>query len=314
VTLDAAAAQPVPPSRSPVSGSGPATAAGSGPALGDAADPTPPPLVDRQAAFAHGAPKLPRRAVFWAVAAILVLGVGGTIVDRVITSAVTNAVPATETGSATGTVPAVPGGHAPPARAAQLDAPMSAFLGLTSLKGREAPRFSLTDVATGAPVSLASLRGHVVVLTFANAACNDICPVLGAELAEASALLGATADPVTFVTINSDPLDVGRGGDPAILTRTGLAQLPHWRFLTGSLSRLNAVWISYGITITADKSTGVASHNDLMYFIAPNGSLAWSAVPFGDESPAGVFSLPAAEIARFAQGIARYADKLAATP
>jgi cytochrome oxidase Cu insertion factor (SCO1/SenC/PrrC family) len=275
-------------------------------------DPSPPTgmaPVDRQAAFAAGAPKFPRRVLYWAIAAALVLVVGGTIADRVITSAVTKSVPPTGTGSPTGTGPALPS-HAP-SGATQLHAPLSAFMGLSTLKGHRAPPFSLTDAATGSTVSLASLRGHIVVLTFANAACNDICPVLASELSQAAALVGTTPVPVTFVTVNSDPLDLGHGTEPPILTQTSLASLPNWRFLTGSLRVLNSAWVAYGISITADKSTGVASHNNLMYFIKPNGSLAWSAIPFADESRTGTFSLAAADVSRFAQGIVRYADKLA---
>ena len=167
------------------------------------------------------------------------------------------------------------------------------------------------DAATGSDVTLAGLRGHVVVLTFANAACNDICPVLASELVQADTQLSSSATPVTMVTINSDPLDTDASSALPIASRTGLGTLANWRFLTGSIHRLNEVWVHYGITITADRATGVASHNNLLYFIAPDGALSWRATPFANESTSGKYTLSSAEVDRFAQGVASYARRLA---
>lgn len=263
------------------------------------------PPVDRRTAFASGVPKMPRRVVYLAVAAVLVLGLGGTLADRFVTSGA--AAPHKTTGRHTALLPSA---HPLAPSGPSLTAPMHQFLGLTSLKGKAAPAFELVNAQTRAPVSLASLRGHVVVLTFLNAPCNDICPVLASELRQAAALVGTTKTPVTFVTVNSDPLDVTLSG-ATILSQATLAAVPNWRFLTGTVRRLTAVWRSYHIGITADRKTGVASHNELLYFIGPNGRMSWSAMPFANESTSGAYSLPPASITRFAQGIAQYADKLA---
>ena len=53
-----------------------------------------------------------------------------------------------------------------------------------------APGFSLTD-QNGQPVSLASLRGKVVLMTFLDPVCTTDCPIIGAEMKEAGVLLGA---------------------------------------------------------------------------------------------------------------------------
>lgn len=267
--------------------------------------PAGPPVVDRHAAFASGVPKMPRRIIYAAIAAVLVLGLGGTLADRFLTTGA--ATPHKAKGHHATVLPSSQP-QAPPGPS--LSAPMNQFLGLTSLKGKAAPAFELVDARTRSPLPLTHLRRHVVVLTFLNAACNDICPVLASELRQAAADLGPTRTPVTFVTVNSDPLDVKISG-ATILTQSTLAAVPRWRFLTATVRRLTKVWRSYRIGVTADRSTGVASHNELLYFIGPNGKMSWSAMPFANESTTGTYSLPAADIARFAQGIARYAGKLA---
>lgn len=282
---------------------------------GRSAAPGPPagPLTaeDRRAAFAAGTPRMSRRVIAAGIAVLLVLGVGGAVADHFVTSSAP--APAASDRSPTGQHgPAVPNHAGTSTKGAQLGAPLSAYLGIDSLKDAPAPGFTLTDAATNAPVTLADLAGHVVVLTFANAPCNDICPVLAQELAQADALMGATTVPVTFVTVNTDPLAVAPA-DAAMLTRTPLGGLHNYRFLTGRIKTLNPVWVSYGISITANRATRAVTHNELLYFITPSGKIAWSATPFANESPSGTYSLPAAEVARFAAGIAHYARKLAET-
>lgn len=267
----------------------------------DAPEPERPPSV------VQGASKMPVRYIYALVAAALVLFVGLTVADRLLASSTSSTTtPAT-------TSPAGLKGRAAPAGQPTLQAPLSAFLDIHSLGGHQAPAWTLTDAASGAHVSLRSLRGHVVVLTFANAACNDICPVLSAEIAQADALLGATHVPVTFVTVNSDPLDLRTGAGAAILTQPPVAHLANWRFLTGPITTLNPLWVAYSIDISANRSSGKVTHNDAMYFIGPSGKLVWSASPWGDETAHG-YTLSAADTERFAKGIATYADRLAGHP
>lgn len=283
----------------------PEPAGETGPDVGSAGAPgATPPTTDRGAAFAAGPPKMPRRVIYAAVAVILVVGLGASLVERV-------ARPSSSSASAGTGAPTAPSTPVPPQNAVQLHAPLPAFLGLSSLHNHQAPAISLTDAATGSTVTLADLRGHVVVLTFANAECDDICPVLASELTQADALLGTTAVPVTFVTVNSDPLAVKPTSTAPIVARTQLGGLANWRFLTGTVHRLNPIWKHYDVAISANRSTGTVSHNNVLYFIAPDGTMAWRAMPFANESANGAFSLSSAEIARFAQGVAHYADQLA---
>lgn len=292
----------------------PGPAASPAPEAPDTSDPPAAPLTSeaRQAAFAAGTPHMSRRVIAWGIAMLLVLGVGGALADHLVTSSTPP--PANANHAPTGhSGPVVPNHGSTTTTASQLHAPLSAFMGLNTLKGATAANFTLTNAATGKAVSLGGLAGHVVVLTFANAPCNDICTVLSQELSQADAMLGTTSVPVTFVTVNTDPLATAPG-DAAVLSRSPLGHLPNFTFLTGSVKALNAVWVSYGISITADRATGVVTHNELMYFIGPTGKIAWAATPVANETSTRTYSLPAAEITRFARGVAHYARKLAHSP
>jgi cytochrome oxidase Cu insertion factor (SCO1/SenC/PrrC family) len=278
------------------------------PASADSSPSTTPGPVDRASAFAGGPPAFPRKALFAIVGTVVAVAILVAVVDRIAASST----------SGSGTLRpltshAPVGGSSAPSGSAALHAPLSSLLGVTSLTGQVPAPWSLTDAATGQTVSLRSLRGRVVVVTFANASCDDICPVLGAELSQARARLGTTRVPVTFVTINTDPLALG-AAKASILHAPAFAHLTGWRFLTGTVATLNPVWTDYGISIRVNTSDRRVSHNDLMYFVAPDGKLAWSAIPFADEAKDGSFSLSSGIVTRFADGIATYAGKLANTP
>ena len=72
---------------------------------------------------------------------------------------------------------------------------------LSPLPGVRAPGFTLTD-QRGHTMSLASLRGKVVVLEFMDPHCTDICPIVSQEFVDAYHELGANAGKVVFAAIN----------------------------------------------------------------------------------------------------------------
>ena len=55
-----------------------------------------------------------------------------------------------------------------------------------------------------------------------------------------------------FLTVNTDPVDIAVSGLSNVLTKTALGRLPNWHMLTGTLAELNAVWQSYGISVSVD--------------------------------------------------------------
>jgi cytochrome oxidase Cu insertion factor (SCO1/SenC/PrrC family) len=263
--------------------------------------------AERAAAFGRSDPKVPRNFVPIVVGVLAVLAVGGVLGERLLTSVGLNPTSTPATPSTTPTSPADVISPPPSAPSApQLGAPLSQFMGITPLPGPPAPPLALVDQA-GGPVSLVGERGDVVVLTFFDSPCQDICSTMAAELRQAATALGPEAAHVVFLTVNTDPEVLSAA--PA-MARTGLGTLANWHFLTSSLGTLNGVWKAYGVTVNVSRATGLVAHNDVMYFIDPAGRLRDRATPFADESSTGVFSLPPASITRWGRGIATYAAQL----
>ena len=268
------------------------------------------PALDRSAALAAGAPGIPANFVFWALGIVLVLSLGGLLGEHLFSAAGLNPTPTTAPPPTT-TVLETPVPTPISANDRSLNAPLAAFMGIaTPHSDPAAPAFTLTS-QTGQPVSLPVQPARVVVLTFFDASCNDICPVLASEVEQADADLGQAASQVEFLTVNTDPAALAQSAEAPVLTGTGLGALANWRMLTGPLATLNAVWKSYGVSISLDAKAGLEAHNDVIDFIDPRGDLRYRATPFADESKTGAFSLSAASISRWAQGIATYAEKLA---
>lgn len=272
---------------------------------------------ERAAAFRRAEPKVPRNFVPIILAVFAVLGLGGALAEHLLSSVGLNPGVVT-TGASTTTPPPVTTRSpviAPPAppSSPEVDAPLPAFMGITDLAGTTAPPISLVD-QSGATLSLADERGNAVVVTFFDSPCQDICPVLAAELVRAAADLGPEAAHVVFLTVNTDPEVLSSAPAVAAAQRSGLDNLADWHFLTSSLRPLNAVWKAYGVSINVSPGTGMVAHNDVMYFISPTGHLEYRATPFADESASGVFSLPPASIARWGQGIATYAGDVLGNP
>ncbi len=128
-----------------------------------------------------------------------------------------------------------------------------------------APGFALTD-QYGRTVTLASLRGKVVLLSFFDPVCAAGCPPIGPEFRKAVALLGVSGRQVELVGIVLSPVYRPVAALRAFDRREGLGQVPDWLYLTGTLSQLDRVWHGYGIT--AQDLTGAAAlHTQEAYVI-----------------------------------------------
>lgn len=239
---------------------------------------------DRAAALAEGAPKVPRRAIGWAVVAVLVLALGGVVGERVVSAIGLNPVSSASVTTTTSSPITDGGGPAP--------SPGSSLLSFVSLPSVRAPDVVLLN-EQGRPVSLAGERGKVIVLTFFDASCADACRVIAAELRQADADLGPRRSRVEFLTVNTDPLRLAATPPSPAVTASGLARLPNWQFLTGAVHTLNRVWNDFGVSISVYVDSKVVVHNDVIYLVDPRGDLVERGSPFSDESHRGVFSLPA---------------------
>jgi cytochrome oxidase Cu insertion factor (SCO1/SenC/PrrC family) len=267
--------------------------------------------VDRAAALRAGSTPVPRKFIAWIIVAFAVLSFGGLLAEHFTGngSAASSTAPPTTFPSTGNSAPATP----VPSSAPPISGSLSAFIGLKRLVGATAPAIDLED-QNGAPWSLAGVHGKVVVLTFFDSPCNDICPILSTEIAEAKNLLGAqrSAD-VDFVVVNSDPLATSLVPNPAGVAGFGPGSPDTFLFLNGPLNELNGIWSSYGVTVTVQKSTNLVTHNNIMYFIDPQGRTRFLATPFANEDQLGTYSLAPADVQRFAQGVANTAASLVGT-
>jgi cytochrome oxidase Cu insertion factor (SCO1/SenC/PrrC family) len=129
-----------------------------------------------------------------------------------------------------------------------------------------APGFTLTD-QFGKHVSLRSLRGHVVVLSFNDPECTTICPLTTTAMLRAKELLGPAASHVDLVGIGANPEKTEVKWVRAYSRAHGMTH--KWRFLTGSLSELKRVWHDYGIEAAVVK--GMIDHTPATYVIDQRG-------------------------------------------
>ena len=135
-----------------------------------------------------------------------------------------------------------------------------------------APGFSLTD-QDGRTVSLASLRGKVVLMTFLDPVCTTDCPIIAQEFKQTGQLLGAQDKNVELVAVVANPIYRSATFTRAFDQQEGLTAVPNWLYLTGSLSQLGAVWQHYGVTVENLPAGAMSAHNDLAVVIDPSGEI-----------------------------------------
>ncbi len=242
-------------------------------------------------------PAMPPRVVWYVALAFAVLGLGGVVLDHFFGGPVDTSAPTTTVATTTTTVAP---GHPLPVTALT-------YIGLKPIGPTPAPAVALTDTA-GRGWRLSAQRGRVVILAFYSVDCSDVCPVLGAELREALGLLGSAR--VEVAIVNTDPRNLLVDSAAPALVTPGLAGRRDVAFLTGSLAQLDSVWTHYGVTVDVT-AAGRVVHNDVLYFVDPSGRLRALALPFGDETRRGHYHLAAADVARFARGVADEAGSLA---
>ena len=147
-----------------------------------------------------------------------------------------------------------------------------AIAGTSGQPDTPAPGFTLTS-QDGRQVSLASLRGKVVLLTFLDPVCTTDCPLIAQEMRSADSMLGAKAGNTELVAVVANPTYTSTAYTRAFTSQENLGQVPNWLFLTGSLSQLADVWHHYGIEVEDLPAGAMAAHNDLAFVISANGTV-----------------------------------------
>jgi cytochrome oxidase Cu insertion factor (SCO1/SenC/PrrC family) len=130
--------------------------------------------------------------------------------------------------------------------------------------------FRLTD-QHGRAVTLASLRGKAVLLTFLDPVCTVDCPLIAQEFKAAGALLGKQDSQVELVAVAANPTYYGTQFTQAFDQQEGLGTVPNWLYLTGPLTQLKRVWGQYGIDVQDLPAGAMSAHPDIAFVIDRSG-------------------------------------------
>jgi cytochrome oxidase Cu insertion factor (SCO1/SenC/PrrC family) len=135
-----------------------------------------------------------------------------------------------------------------------------------------APEFRLTD-QHGRTVTLASLRGKAVLLTFLDPVCTTDCPLIAQEFKAAGRLLGSQASRVELVAVAANPTYYSTQFTQAFDQQEGLSTVPDWLYLTGTLPQLEQIWNHYGVDVEDLPAGAMTDHADLAIVIDPSGNI-----------------------------------------
>lgn len=157
-----------------------------------------------------------------------------------------------------------------------------------------APDFELMD-QNGNPISLSDFRGRVVVLTFMDSQCMDVCPLTSAHLLQAYERLDKSeTDQVVFLAVNVN-IRANTAADVSDATRNWrLEKIPDWHFLTADSDDLESVWRDYGIAVEAN--SGEILHTPGVFLIDPEGQKRWYISTSYSENGNAEWTLPLNEL------------------
>ncbi len=147
-----------------------------------------------------------------------------------------------------------------------------ALAGASAPMDTPAPGFTLTS-QDGRTVSLAALRGKVVLLTFLDPVCTTDCPIIAQEMRAADTILGASAGRTELVAVVANPVYTATAFTAAFTRQEGLDKVANWLYLTGPLSRLRAVWQQYGVEVENLPAGAMSAHTDIAYVLDAAGRL-----------------------------------------
>ncbi len=175
----------------------------------------------------------------------------------------------------------------PSSRAASPPASPAAQAGLRwALHNTPAPAFNLPD-QNGTVTTAAGLRGHVVLLTFLDSRCTNLCPIEGSQLAQVQRRLPAAKRP-ELVVVSVNPADT-RASVARFVRQAGWTA--PWRWLLGTRATLAPVWKAYHIGVrlvhgqavqtgsTTIRVGGSIVHTIALYVIDPSGHERYGYLP-----------------------------------
>ncbi len=161
---------------------------------------------------------------------------------------------------------------APPAPAPSSAADSGVYEG-TEISGA-ASDFELVN-QRGELVRLSDFRGKLVVLSFLDSTCHDICPITAQHLKNTLQVLQpGAAENVALFAVNVNAAANAVSDVAAASSHWNMDDVPAWHFLTGSPDELESVWHAYsaGVQVRPD---GEISHLPGVYVIDQQGQKRW---------------------------------------
>jgi cytochrome oxidase Cu insertion factor (SCO1/SenC/PrrC family) len=142
---------------------------------------------------------------------------------------------------------------------------------------RPAPALGLVD-QHGATVGVEQFLGRPILLTFAFAHCETVCPLLVNDVVAARRRL--VNDSVAVLIVTLDPYRDVPTRLPSIATRWGLGAEEH--VLSGAVPVVERALERWGVAAQRDSLTGDVVHPALVYVIDRSGRIAFSALGGAD--------------------------------
>lgn len=130
---------------------------------------------------------------------------------------------------------------------------------------------SLVD-QSGRTVTLEQFRGRPVIVTFAYAHCETVCPLLVNEVLGARDALTSQKPVVLIVTL--DPWRDTPSRLPAMAERWGASGDVH--ILSGAPDSVERVLNAWRVPRARNERTGDVSHPSVVYVIGPDGRIAYA--------------------------------------
>jgi protein SCO1/2 len=147
----------------------------------------------------------------------------------------------------------------------------SGLQGLILKPLKPAPPLALRNY-TGQPVSLASLHGKAVLVTFVYTHCPDVCPLIVSDLAAAQRGLGKHAAEVRILAVTVDPRRDTPAAIRAFLTARDAAG--RMDYLLGSTAQLRRTWTAWDVAVSTGTNKLTDGHSAIVYGITASGRMA----------------------------------------
>lgn len=139
---------------------------------------------------------------------------------------------------------------------------------------RAAPPLELV-AHDGVVRSLPDLRGAPVLVTFAYAHCETVCPLVVKHTLTAQETLRASGTPARVLIVTLDPWRDTPSRLPSMATAWGLPAEDAW-VLGGAVADVEAALDAWDVPRTRDLATGEVTHPSLVYVIDEDGLIAYA--------------------------------------